>query len=85
MTRGEQFCSFLEKLLPMGSFFSQIQDLRRALDLYLNHKVLHPSTTDWSSDSGTKEGDLLRAIIELLSCELEDMDPEPEYDDNDDE
>jgi hypothetical protein len=58
----------------------QIQDLRRALDVYLEHKVCHPSSTDWSSRGGSKEGHLLNAIIELLTCELDAMDPEVEDD-----
>ena len=67
-------------ILPYFYLF-QFQDLRRALDIYLEHKVKNPSATDWSGRSGSKEGDLLRAIIELLTAEIDGM--EPEFDDDD--
>jgi hypothetical protein len=51
------------------------------LDIYLDHKVKHPSTTDWTGRSGSKEGDLLRAIIELLTAEIEGI--QPEFEDED--
>ncbi|RLU19759.1 hypothetical protein DMN91_008317 [Ooceraea biroi] len=40
-----------------------IQELQRALNTLLEYKITHPATVSWS----TFEGDLLHAIIELIS------------------
>ncbi|XP_014478437.1 PREDICTED: ATP-dependent RNA helicase DHX36 [Dinoponera quadriceps] len=46
-----------------------IQDLHEALNTLLEYKVMHPATVSWSS----AEGQLLKAIIELVSQKDEEI------------
>ena len=43
-----------------------LQELRRALDELLEFKVSNPGVTDW--DTSKREGAILDAITNLLSC-----------------
>ena len=44
-----------------------LQELRRALDELLEFKVSNPGVTDW--DTSRREGAILDAITNLLSCQ----------------
>ncbi|XP_050084440.1 ATP-dependent DNA/RNA helicase DHX36-like isoform X3 [Anopheles aquasalis] len=56
-----------------------IQDLRNGFNLFLQKKICEPSPVDWNS----REGDLLRAIIKLITidCKYDDHfdDDDPAY------
>lgn len=56
------------------------KDLRRELDKVLEYKVSNPGVTDWETTG--REGAVLTAIIELLSCEPDGTGVEDDEDDD---
>ena len=46
-----------------------VRNLRSEFDNLLEYKISHPGTTNW--DNQSKEGALLRAIVELIESERE--------------
>ncbi len=54
--------------------------MRRALDVFLKNKAIHPGPSNWTK--GSKEGDLLRAIVKLVSSDVEGLESYAEGDDD---
>ncbi|XP_022251673.1 ATP-dependent RNA helicase DHX36-like [Limulus polyphemus] len=64
-----------------------VKELREELDKLLQHKANHPGVTCW--DPSTKEGALLKAIVELITSEdplqsVEHTRQDDDYDDDED-
>jgi len=57
-----------------------VQKLRRALDVFLKNKAINPGPSNWTK--GSKEGDLLRAIVKLVSSDVEGLESYAEGDDD---
>lgn len=54
--------------------------MRCALDVFLRNKAINPAPTNWAK--GSKEGDLLRAIVKLVSSDVEGLEPQIESDED---
>ena len=58
--------------------------LRSHLDELMEYKISHPGVSDWSG-RGSREGALLRAIVELLTSEVKGVEFEQDKDMGDDD